>query len=93
MHSVFRSTPLARLLLVLAITAVTFQTGSVSFAAGGFGGNNCPQMCENLCNGQRYQCYDFCDIRFTDPAQLSDCYWDCSLQMGRCREQCLMACN
>lgn len=88
-----KSGSLVRLLLVGGLAVLTFQISSTPSGAIGFGGNNCPQFCEQLCNGQRLQCYDFCDNRYpgNQPA-LDQCYWDCSLQMGTCRDNCLGHC-
>ena len=55
-------------------------------------GPTCAEWCEQLCDyGTRFPCYEFCDYQyagnFSDPGY-SNCYWNCSLQGGACRQEC-----
>jgi hypothetical protein len=87
-----RSASLVRLVLVLALTVLALQVSSTSSAATGL--NNCAQFCESLCDYQRFQCYDFCDMQHPPGSQaLDDCYWNCSIQGGACRDNCLGHCR
>ena len=86
-----RSASLVRLVLVLAIVAVALVSSAPSEATGF---DDCAQFCESLCDTSRYQCYDVCDWNNPPGSQaLYDCYWNCSLQMGTCRDNCLVHCG
>lgn len=87
-----RSASLVRLVLVLALVAVALVSSAPSEATGF--GDNCAQFCEELCDYSRYQCYDICGWNNPPGSQaLDDCYWNCSLQMGTCRDNCLEHCG
>ena len=86
-----RSASLVKLVLVLALTVLALQVSSTASAANGF--DDCAQFCEELCDYSRYQCYDICGWNNPPGSQaLYDCHWNCSLQMGTCRDNCLEHC-
>ncbi len=87
-----RSASLVRLVLVLALTVLALQVSPAPSEATGF--DDCAQFCESLCDTSRYQCYDVCDWNNPPGSQAQfDCYWDCSYQMGTCRDNCLVHCG
>lgn len=86
-----RSASLVRLVLVLALVAVALVSSAPSEATGF---DDCAQFCETICDVQRYDCYSFCDGQHPPGSTaLYDCYWNCSIQGGVCRDNCLEHCN
>jgi hypothetical protein len=84
--------PMLKLALAGAVAILAIQAAPTA-ALTGFGGPTCAQTCESLCNGQRLQCYNFCGIHYAgNQAAIDDCNWNCSLQMGTCRDICLEHC-
>lgn len=78
-----------RLALAVVLTVVALQGSPTASASTGFGGEDCAQFCEELCDYSRFQCYDMCSWNHPPGSQaLDDCNWNCSISGGVCRATC-----